>query len=296
MKEGEKGVLAFKRELKELLSGSKFVEAPNQLALWMMEDFLKLSPNDILCSPQKMLSSEEQRLVLEVAEEILKGRPYQHLLGAVPFLDLSIQVSPAVLIPRPETEYLVHHIIQRHQCQKGLAVLDLCCGSGCCVLALAHHLKLRKAVGLDFSTKALKVAENNAQQLGLDADFWQMNLLELSPEEGKQITAANWDIWVCNPPYVRPSEQQEMSTKVLAHEPSAALFVPEADPMLFYRQVLALAQAAQVPHLYFELNEALYEDYLRLLQSFGICDYHFSKDLNEKWRYLYCNPQARDAV
>ena len=202
-------------------------------AIWrmLMEVRFGLSHADLLLGKDKELSRAEQAEAEKLVARLLEGEPIQYVLGQADFCGRTFGVAPGVLIPRPETEELVACVLAA--CRPCRA-LDVGTGSGCIATTLA--LEGFETTAFDISHRALVIARENAASLGAQVDFRQEDILH--PE----ATDEQWQLIVSNPPYVRQSEAEEMERNVLQHEPHEALFVPDEDPLLFYR---ALARYAQ---------------------------------------------------
>jgi release factor glutamine methyltransferase len=169
---------------------------------------------------------------------------------------MELEVTPATLIPRPETEELAQLIAQEQAGRAGLTVLDVGTGSGCLALAVAQALRPVRTVAVDISAEALAVARRNAARYAPEVEFQQVDILHASPAG---IALGSLDVLVSNPPYVRDSERAQMRENVLDWEPGTALFVPDADPLLFYKRLAELATTLLRPGgaVYLEINEAL---------------------------------------
>jgi release factor glutamine methyltransferase len=193
---------------------------------------------------------------------LLAHEPVQYVLGIAYFADMELEVTPATLIPRPETEELVHVIKQEQAAKPNLRVLDVGTGSGCLALALARLMPTAQVLAVDISAEALAVARRNADQFAPKVTFQQVDILAAMPAD---IAPGTLDILVSNPPYVRESERSEMRENVLAWEPATALFVPDEDPLLFYRRLAELGRALLKDGgaIYLEINEALGAETLR---------------------------------
>lgn len=265
-------------EYSKALLGLYSKNEAESLTIWLFEAILGKKRIDILKDePMGSLPKE-----LETAmEQLLSGTPIQYVLGFAPFYGREFFVSPAVLIPRNETEELVHLIIKENS-GKGLRILDIGTGSGCIPISLALEMEGPKVFGVDISEEALKVAEQNAKSLGASLEFLKLDILT------EKIPVGNLDILVSNPPYVRYSEKSMMHRNVLDHEPHLALFVFDEDPLLFYRVIGEKAKKVLKPKgkLYFEINEALGKDIQKLLESLGYSQVRVLKDLNGKERIV----------
>ena len=246
------------------------------LTTWLFEEILGKKRTDILKDEPIGQLPE----ALEIAmEQLLSGTPIQYILGFAPFYGREFFVSPAVLIPRNETEELVHLIIKENS-GKGLRILDIGTGSGCIPISLALEMEGPEVFAVDISEEALKVAEQNAKSLGASLEFLKLDILT------EKIPVGNLDIVVSNPPYVRYSEKEQMHRNVLDHEPHLALFVFDEDPLLFYRVIAKKAKMVLKPggKLYLEINEALGRDVEKLMESSGYSQVRVLKDLNDKER------------
>ena len=232
-------------------------------------------------SPGDTLTTEEQKSALSILGQLKAAVPLQYVLGVSHFRHLSLHVDPSVLIPRPETEELVQWILDDHL-EDHYHVMDLCTGSGAIALALKQERPNWKVSALEVSAAALEVAKGNAKKNGLDIAWHHADLL-IDP-----IDFSTVDIVVSNPPYVLPSEKKQMHANVLTHEPSLALFVPEEDPLLFYRTIIEQVKRSSSKNIpiYFEINP-LAEEALNTLNALhGGKASQMKKDLFGKKRFL----------
>lgn len=226
----------------------------------------------------------EQVLRMEaLVSGIESGRPLQYLLGKAWFMDFPLLVNPSVLIPRPETEELVSYVLKSGQQQKK-SVLDLCTGSGCIAIALCLKGNFERVEGLDVSEEALSIAGRNAEKLQARVSLFTFDLLwDEFPLEDR------WDVWISNPPYVAASEASSMEERVLKYEPHLALFVPDEDALLFYRQILKLSEKHLNPggEIWLELNPLFAVEIQRLfLANQLIYSAELLTDLSGKQRFL----------
>jgi release factor glutamine methyltransferase len=198
---------------------------------------------------------------------LLAHEPVQYVLGTAYFAEMELEVTPATLIPRPETEELLRLIEAEQRGQAGLRVLDVGTGSGCLALGLARALPRAEVRAVDISAGALAVARRNAARYAPRVVFQQLDVLREVPA----IEPGTLDVLVSNPPYVRDSERPLMRENVLAWEPATALFVPDDDPLLFYRRIGQLGRRLLKAGggLYFEINEAFEAETVALLQAQG---------------------------
>ena len=210
--------------------------------------------------------------------------PIQYILGETEFYGLKLNVNPSVLIPRPETEELVHWIIKSNLPENSI-ILDIGTGSGCIAIALKSQLKNAEVFGIDISENALEVARQNAFRNSLEVGFFQSDILKWKGFEWNKF-----DIIVSNPPYIRESEKLQMHSNVLNFEPENALFVTDADPLIFYKTIAAFAKInlAKNGLLFFEINENMSLEMNKMLFDFGFCDIEIRKDINDKNRIVCC--------
>ena len=201
------------------------------------------------------------------AEDLKHYRPIQHIIGHTHFCGLRIDVSPEVLIPRPETEEIVTRLLQTPDFAPA-TVLDLCTGSGCIAIALKHHFPDAEVTAIDLSPAALAVAQKNARQNNADIDFKQIDLLD--PKQLSSLTNS-YDLIISNPPYVMERERATMQRNVLEYDPSIALFVPDSNPLLFYRAIgqFAASHLNLGGLLVVEINQDLSDESALLLHESG---------------------------
>lgn len=236
-------------------------------------------------SHPRKLSQDEQILAWATINRLKADEPVQYVTGIADFYGLQLKVNPAVLIPRPETEELVEWILEEYAAGTQVQCLDIGTGSGCIPLALKAKRPLWTLTGVDVSADALEVANGNAEKLDLDVDFKELDVLQ---NTALHLRPATYSIIVSNPPYVPPSERDVMSPSTLAHEPELALFVPEGDPLLFYRRIAELGKDLLTDggELFFETNEFNNEAVVSLLEALGYTDVERRKDLQDKWRMV----------
>ncbi|MBF9222860.1 peptide chain release factor N(5)-glutamine methyltransferase [Hymenobacter ruricola] len=216
---------------------------------------------------------------------LLAHEPVQYVLGTAYFAGMELDVTPATLIPRPETEELVRVIEREQGTVPGRLVLDVGTGSGCLALALARVLPAAEVLAVDISAEALAVARRNAARYAPGVVFQQVDILQALPVG---LSAATLDVLVSNPPYVRESERTDMRENVLAWEPATALFVPDEDPLLFYRRLAEIGRVLLRPGgaIYFEINEALGSETADLLTQHGFSEVRVQADMFGKARVV----------
>ena len=202
------------------------------VALRVLEDAFGVSRTDVYADKVRKFSSEEEQRWQHIAERLSAGEPLQYVLGEAEFCGRSFGVAPGVLIPRPETEELMALVEQSvsGRCR----ILDAGTGSGCIAVSLALALPEAEVQAWDISPEALSVAQGNAERWGAAVDFRLCDMLTAAPDE-------RFDVVVSNPPYVCERERFDMTPQVLEHEPALALFVPDDDPLRFYRALVGLS-------------------------------------------------------
>ena len=200
-----------------------------------------------------------------VLDELKLGKPIQYILGDCEFYGLKFKVNPNVLIPRPETEELVDLIIHQNK-NSEITILDIGTGSGCIAIALQKKLSLSSVTAMDISEDALALAQENAGLNQVEIAFFNDDALVLNSQKNPQ-----YDIIVSNPPYIANTEKKEMSHQVLEHEPHLALFVDDANPLIFYEKIsdFALTNLSPQGKLYFEINQSLGLETKKLLENKG---------------------------
>lgn len=201
-----------------------------------------------------------------VTTRVIAGEPLQYVLGTAHFYGMTFDVTPDVLVPRPETAELVDFIVDDAAGRSDLNLLDIATGSGCIAIALARNLPFSHVEATDISAKALDVARANAARLRCNIKFTQQDILTAKPPADP-----TFDIVVSNPPYVMNSEKAEMESRVIDHEPPGALFVPDSDPLKFYLAVAVYAESALKAggRLYFELNPLTADELSSVLEKRG---------------------------
>lgn len=259
---------------------------PASESLWMVriifEHLKGYKPVDLVIKADDELSNFITGKVDSVVERLLRHEPIQYIFGETTFYGLRLEVTPDTLIPRPETEELVDMIVHNADNRTDLGVLDICTGSGCIAIALARNLRFPKVEAIDISSPALDVARRNASALKIDIDIKKADALHL-PENASPA----YNIIVSNPPYIAISERATMDKNVLDYEPSIALFVPDNDPLLFYRNISRFAIKALHPQgrLYFEINPIYAEDLRDMLTVDGWDSVEIILDMQRNKRF-----------
>lgn len=223
---------------------------------------------------------ERDRKLEAALMRLAQGEPLQYILGSTPFCGLIFRVDSRVLIPRPETAELVEWVTTDAGASGSL--LDIGTGSGCIAVTLAHNLPHWKVQGWDISEGALEVARENSRLNGTDVGFCKADILNM------RETDCHFDVIVSNPPYVMESEKEQMENRVLDFEPHSALFVPDSDPLMFYRAIAEFGNRAlnKGGRLYFEINPLEAEALKEMLSDAGYHDIELRKDIFGKQRMI----------
>lgn len=248
----------------------------------LFKHFLNYDRADLVLRIDEPLEVEMLQKLDNALSRLVKGEPLQYILGVAEFYGKQFEVNENVLIPRPETEELVHLIINE---QKGAPerILDIGTGSGCIAISLAEHFQNTEVVATDISHEALKVAQRNAKRNNVKVEFVHHDILK------KDLHAlGSFDVIVSNPPYVAEEERKDLEQHVLAHEPHLALFASTDDPLIFYRQIAEKARSVlnEGGMLYFELNAMYAQDTAELVSALGYSSIQIHKDMQEKERFL----------
>lgn len=238
-----------------------------------------LSKADILCGAVEEMTAEKTAELNKIFGRLTEGEPVQYVLGRAEFSGRWFNVRPGVLIPRPETEELCAWITADSKASASPKVLDIGTGSGCIAITLQLDMPESKVTAWDISADALDAARENAQQLGANVNFVKQDALNAKPE-------GEWDVIVSNPPYICEKEKKDMAVNVLEHEPHKALFVPDADPLLFYRAItrLAVQTLNKGGRLYFEINPIYADDTCRMMRAEGMTAVELRSDMYGKQR------------
>ncbi|WP_291528871.1 peptide chain release factor N(5)-glutamine methyltransferase [Bacteroides sp. UBA939] len=227
------------------------------------------------------LSLNEEQELKSILDRLCNFEPIQYIMGTAHFLGRTFRVTPEVLIPRPETEELVELMLG--ELSSAPSILDIGTGSGCIAVTLAKELSEAQVTAWDVSDSALSVAIANSVALQASVRFEQRDVLTYIPD-----ATEHYDVIVSNPPYIKEAERQDMERNVLDWEPSLALFVPDTDPLRFYRCIAALGTEMLVSggKLYFEINRAFGEDIVSLLHELKYRDIRLQKDISHNNRFV----------
>ena len=226
------------------------------------------------------LTAEQEALLDDAITRLQKQEPIQYILGYSDFCGLRFKVTPATLIPRPETSELVEWVAS--EATGNEHILDIGTGSGCIAISLANKMSQGNVTAWDISNEALAVATENSKANNSPVTFEQIDILAYQP------TDAQFDIIVSNPPYIKEVEKEQMYSNVLDWEPHTALFVPDNDPLLFYRTIAekGLAMLRSGGHLYFEINRAHGKETMEMLAALGYTSIELRKDFADNDRMI----------
>lgn len=259
------------------------------IAHTIMAETLGVSQVDIALRKDREISPLTMDKINGMLDRIVdRDEPVQYVVGQTRFYGGDISVNLSVLIPRPETEELVDMIVDDMGSRSDLKVLDLCTGSGCIAVTLARVLKFASVDALDLSYDALEIARHNAGRQGVKVNFINADLLAWSAPH-------TYDIIVSNPPYILDSERASMDSNVLDWEPEMALFVPDDDPLLFYRPIAMIASHCLNPHgkLYIEINPLCADALEQLLRQQGLTDVTIHRDMSGHRRFITANSKEQ---
>ncbi|WP_405414333.1 peptide chain release factor N(5)-glutamine methyltransferase [Maribacter sp. Asnod1-A12] len=254
----------------------------NSFFYLLIEHYFDLERFVLAMQPELIIDKEQETIMFQALSELKLEKPIQHIIGTSYFMDLDFKVNEHVLIPRPETEELVRWILDDvKDVKQSLTILDMGTGSGCIPISLDKNLINAKVFGLDISSDALKVADENNRLLGASVNFFKADILSLDKETATKELDQKFDIIISNPPYVRELEKEEMQNNVIAHEPGLALFVPDEDPLKFYSAVVNFAadHLNEDGCLYLEINQYLGKKTMSLLEESNFKTIELRKDM-----------------
>ena len=244
-------------------------------------DLLGQAPNDYYLGKDIALSPKKEQELEDILQRLSRFEPLQYIEGRTLFLGREFWVAPGVLIPRPETEELVELMLK--EIPADARILDVGTGSGCIAISLAKELPDALVTAWDVSPEALSVARVNARKLQANVRFVECDVLACQVDE-----VGLYDVIVSNPPYVTEAEKADMEPNVLQWEPSLALFVPDDDPLRFYRRIAVLGRdmLADGGRLYFEINRAYGREMVEMLRAMGYVGVRVEKDLSQNDRFV----------
>ena len=277
------------RELWQPLTSRYTEPEAKAVARYLLEVGYGLSMTDILSGGAERLPADEME---ENRRRLLNGEPVQYVIGKAEFGGRIFKVSPAVLVPRPETYELCQWVEREERGERreerDYSVLDIGTGSGCIAITLALDMPYAKVEAWDISGKALNIARQNAESLNAQVHFRQVDALNEPTEDSSLFTLhPSLNIIISNPPYICKQEATAMEAHVLDHEPHQALFVPDDDPLLFYRAIAQYGKSALVADgwLYFEINPLYHEVLEKMLDEMGYFGIEMRKDQFGQWRF-----------
>ncbi len=274
--------MKLKEAIEQLRNGLAGVAEPQEVQAMIRiicEDIFNYDPVDVALRQESELPEFAQERITDLIARMRRHEPLQYIIGWARFHGHKFKVTPTVLIPRPETEQLVDIIVNENPASD-LRVLDMGTGSGCIAISLARALKFASVDALDVSRDALAVARENAAALKVKVRFFESDMLLPQP-------AATYDVIVSNPPYICWSERESMERNVKDYEPGQALFVPDNDPLMFYKAIAPYAQQSleKGGRLYLEINQRFGNEVKRLLEDNGFEDVRIIQDTFGKVRF-----------
>ena len=250
------------------------------IARWVLNEGFGISQIDIYMGKDIQFSEDDERKLENIIQRLSNYEPVQYILGHAWFCGRRFEVAPGVLIPRPETEELIEYVLHALSVAPR-RVLDIGTGSGCIPITLAHHWPNCHVEGWDVSPEALAIARNNNQAHDTKVHFELHDILTLQKNQFPQMEG--YDLIVSNPPYIKQCERVQMERNVLDWEPELALFVPDEDPLLFYRTIVRLASDGLLNLggiLCFEINREHGEETVALLRDAGFVQVQLLKDIS----------------
>jgi len=264
-------------------------EEARAMADRLLENYLHLMPAQRIMSGAMLIDDSKIQLIDEAVNKLLSNIPLQYAIGKAFFMDMEFIVNPSVLIPRPETEEMVSLILKQFsgsEKKHKLNILDIGTGSGCIPIALKKNIPESNVSAIDFSKEALSVAAENAGLNNVRINFIHKDILDQAEWQDLPL----FDLIVSNPPYVTHEEKKQMQRNVLDHEPHTALFVPDEDPLIFYRAIIKLSKIKlrEAGCLWFEINEMFGVELRDMALSQGFKEVNIIFDFRGKSRFLQC--------
>ena len=267
--------------IRQILQSCYSLQEAGNLAKIICCEMLNQSIVDYYLCKDIILSAKEEKELDSILFRLRRFEPIQYIQGYARFLGRSFKVATGVLIPRPETEELVELITK--EVSPDLRILDIGTGSGCIAISLSKELSSAIVSAWDISTDALSIARFNNDNLQASVQLEQRDILTYIPQDGER-----YDVIVSNPPYVTEAEKSDMEQNVLDWEPALALFVPDADPLLFYRRIAMIGLDLLVSGgtLYFEINRAYGNETNEMLHELGYINCRVQKDISGNDRFV----------
>lgn len=267
----------------------KDIYDPNEIeaiTLLVINEICNLSKAKIKAFPETEIPVEQSEKLNHILEELKTGKPVQYILGKTEFYGLPFYVNPSVLIPRPETEELVEWALESVGSRQSAvgSILDIGTGSGCIAVSLKKNLPGFKVSAIDISEQALQTAASNAVLNNVDIEFIKHDILNIKSE----IKIPKSEIIISNPPYVTLHDKTQMHANVTDFEPHTALFVPENDPLIFYKSIadFAVLNLTENGFLFFEINESYGKQTVDLLNDKGFKNIELRKDMSGRNRIV----------
>ena len=272
-------------ELHQQLAGLYPETEIESFARILFRHYLNMTPCQIHLSQDNKIPSGVELQICAAIADLRKYRPIQYIIGETEFYGLRFEVTPDVLIPRPETEELVDWVFDEYDRNAVLSMVDIGVGSGCIAVTLAAGFRYANVWAVDISETALAIAQRNALTNKVKVNFLLDDILK---GHLMGFQPGSLDTIVSNPPYVALSEKQQILPNVLEYEPHQALFAPNDDILIFYKRIAAFGTKCLKTHgkVFFEINEAIPEEVMEILKQHDYSDITSRKDINGKWRMI----------
>lgn len=254
-----------------------------QLTIILLDHYAGIDTKEILINPGRTVERSMQNIIKQSVSRLLRHEPIQYITGIAHFCGYEFLVNPNVLIPRPETEDLVCWILEDHSDIHGLKIADIGTGSGCIAISLWLRFQDADVHAFEYSEHALKVATNNNNELGAQVTFEKMDFLNQD-----EWPIEKYDVIVSNPPYIPLKNKEFLPSNVTVYEPADALFVPDDDPLLFYRNLAHFSKSNLNPNsnLYVEVHEHYAELVIELFSESGLHDISLRLDMHGRKRMI----------
>jgi release factor glutamine methyltransferase len=255
------------------------------IALLAVQNVCGISKSYYMLHKRKDLLLSEETALIRILDELRFGKPIQQVLGEADFFGLRFKVNSRVLVPRPETEELVHWVLESIKLDNILSsnILDIGTGSGCIPIAIKKNLPLSSVTAIDISKDALEIARQNCELNDVEVNLLEADILNAD----YSMSNSGFDIIISNPPYITYSEKGAMHPNVLTHEPHEALFVPDENPLLFYKAIadFSVSHLNKPGYLFFEINEHYGDEIIAMLIEKGF-KAELKRDLQGKNRMI----------
>lgn len=273
------------QHIKNELNGIYAADEIQSITYILLSHITGYSKVDIIVNKNTIFSDVQRAMLNSFVNKLRIHTPIQYIIGKTEFFGLPFLVSDAVLIPRPETEELIEWITESCDKNNESKILDIGTGSGCIAVSLARLFPKAEVTAFDISDDALKIATQNAELNNVKVNF---ELVDILNAEDYSKSDSKWDIIVSNPPYVPNAEQSDIQRNVLDHEPHIALFVPDTDPLIFYRRIMefALKHLKTGAYLFFETHRDWAKEIVKILELNGFYNVQLQKDLSGNDRMI----------